>query len=426
MRMRYCTPMLRVCCPLGAGLCLLLSSCRGGSASHPENQPPAVAVAIVQRGDISHLLSVAGQFEPYQVVQVHAKVSGYIQKINVDIGDRVQKGQTLATLEVPELNAQYRASASQALQSNDAITAAEHDVARARSLHTALQANFERLQKASDAQPGMIAAQDLDNARSQAEASAAQVDAALASLSGAKQGALTMTADKERVGALQSYTRISAPLSGVITWRYADTGALVQAGTDSDSRSLALVTLSQSDLLRLRVPVPEDAVRYVHMGDSMQIHVDALGRSFAGKVVRFTRNLDPQTRTMETEVDVPNPDLTITPGMYANTYLQLAHVENALTVPVAAVQAANRISTVMVLTADNILQSRTVQVGLRGALLVQIVSGLQDGDRVVLGDSGQLRPGTRVTPRVQPEPSSDVMHEEGGMTDEQSAQGGGE
>jgi RND family efflux transporter MFP subunit len=426
MRMRYHTPMLRVLCPLGAGFCLLLSSCRGGSANPAESQPTAVAVAAVQRGEISHLLSLAGQFEPYQVVQVHAKVSGYIQKINVDIGDRVHKGETLATLEVPELNAQYRASASEALRSNDTITAAAHDVARARSLHTALQTNYGRLQRASDAQPGMIAAQELDNARSQADASAAQVDAALATLSGAKQGALTTTADRERVGALQSYTRITAPLSGVITWRYADTGALVQAGTSSDKQSLALVTLSQSDLLRLRVPVPEDAVRYVHIGDSMQIRVDALGKSFTGKVVRFTRNLDPQTRTMETEVDVPNPDLTITPGMYANTYLQLAHVENALTVPVAAVQTTGGASTAMVATTDNTLESRKIQVGLRGALLVQIVSGLEQGDRVVLGASGELHAGERVTPRLQPEAASDVMHEEGGMTDEQSAQGASE
>lgn len=426
MRIGYVRPILRVLGPAAAGGCLLLSGCRAPSADHHEDQPTAVAVATVQRGDISHLLSLAGQFEPYQVVQVHAKVSGYIQKINVDIGDRVRKGETLATLEVPELNAQYRASASEALRSNDAIAAAEKDVVRARSLHTALQADYERLKKASDAQPGLIAQQELDNARSQADASAAQVDAALAALSGARQGALTTTADKERVGALQSYTRITAPLTGVITWRYTDTGALVQAGTDSDSRSLALVTLSQSDLLRLRVPVPEDAVRYVHIGDTMQIRVDALDKSFTGKVVRFTRNLDPQTRTMETEVDVPNPELTITPGMYANTYIQLAHVENALTVPVAAVQTTAGVSRVTVVTPENELQERTVQTGLRGALLIQIVSGLQQGDRAVLGDNDGLRPGAKVTPRMQPEPASDIMHEEGGMTDVQSAQGGSE
>ena len=121
-------------------------------------------------------------------------------------------------------------------------------------------------------------------------------------------------------------------------WRYADTGALIQAGTSSDSQSLPLVKLSQSDLLRLRLPVPEDAVGYIHDGDTVQIRVDALHRSFTGKIVRFTRNVSLDTRTMETEVDVPNKDLSIDPGMYANSYVQLAHKENVLTVPLLAVQ----------------------------------------------------------------------------------------
>jgi RND family efflux transporter MFP subunit len=423
MRMPHLAPMMCVLAPMCAGSFLLFSGCSG--TQQPVDQSPrAVAVALVQRGDISHTLSLAGQFEPYQVVQVHAKVSGYIRKISVDIGDRVKAGQTIATLEVPELNAQYRASSSQALQSNDAIAAAQNDVLRARSLHTALEAAYQRLKKASDAQPGMIAAQELENARSQADASAAQVDAALAALSGAKQGALTTTADKERVGAMQAYTQIKAPLTGVITWRYADTGALIQAGTSSDTPGRALVTLSQSDLLRLRVPVPEDAIRYVHIGDQMQIRVDALGRSFSGKVVRFTRSLDPQTRTMETEVDVPNPDLSITPGMYANTYLQLAHVEQVLTMPIGAMQTVDGMSSVMVLTPDNKLVQRSIKTGLKGSLLVEVKSGLNLGDRVVLGDSGTLLPDTKVAPRLQQEPASDVMREEGGMTDTQASEGG--
>ncbi len=115
----------------------------------------------------------------------------------------------------------------------------------------------------------------------------------------------------------QSYTTITAPLSGVVIWRYADTGALIQAGTASDSQSLPLVKLSQSDLLRLRLPVPEDAVGYIHDGDTVQIRVDALHRSLTGKIVRFTRNVSLDTRTMETEVDVPNKDLSLIPGMYA-------------------------------------------------------------------------------------------------------------
>ena len=378
---------------------------------------------MVQDGSISHTLSLAGQFEAFQVVEVHAKVSGYIRKIYVDIGDRVHAGQTLAVLDVPELNAQYRASASEALRSGDQIDAAQHDVAHARSLHAALQADYQRLQKASAQQPGLIAEQELDNARSQAEASQAQVDAAQAELSGAKQGADTTTADEQRMAAMQSYTKVTAPLSGVITWRYADTGALIQAGTSSDTQSLPIVKLSQSDVLRLRVPVPEDAVRYVHIGEPMQIRVDALGSSFSGKVVRFTRNLDPSTRTMETEVDVPNPDLTITPGMYANTFLQLAQVQNVPTVPLTAVQGTGDTGTVLVLNGQNQVEQRQVQLGLRGSVLVQVKSGLSPGDRVILGDPSRYPVGERVTPRVQQEPVNDAMQEEGGVTDPNASSG---
>ena len=348
-----------------------------------------------------------------------------MRHIYVDIGDRVRAGQLLATLEVPELNAQYRGTESEALRSQDAITAAEHDVARARSLHTALAANYDRLQKASQAQPGVIAAQELDNARSQADASQAQVDASLAGLSGAKQGAATATADQQRVGALQSYTTVTAPLAGVVTWRYADTGALIQAGTSSDTQSLPLVKLSQSDLLRLRVPVPEDAIPYVHEGDPMSIRVDALGQNFDGKVVRFTHSLDPSTRTMETKVDVPNPRFAITPGMYANTSLRLAHRDNVLTLPISAVQGTGGSGTVMALDANNRVEQRAVQLGLRGSLLVEIAGGLQAGDRVVIGDPSRFHDGETVTPQVQLEPASDTRNEEGGMTDPQ-ANGGGQ
>ena len=426
MHTRYFAPAVRLAMPLCvAGL--MLSGCNSPACSIVRKTTPAAAVAVVQRGTISHTLSLAGQFEPFQVVEVHAKVSGYIRKIYVDIGDRVHAGETLAVLDVPELNAQYRASASEALRSKDQIQAAQHDVAHARSLHAALQADYQRLQKASAEQPGLIAEQELDNARSQAEASQAQIDAAEAELSGAKQGADTTAANQERMAAMQSYSRVTAPLSGVITWRYADTGALIQAGTSSNTQSLPIVKLSQSDVLRLRVPVPEDAVRYVHVGDPMQIRVDALGRSFTGKVVRFTRNLDPETRTMETEVDVPNPDLAITPGMYANTFLRLQDVRDVSTIPLTAIHAGpSGENTVLVLNAQNQVEQRTVQVGLRGSILAQILGGLQLGDQVIVGDPSRFRDGEVVQPRVQQEPTRDVMREEGGMDDPQAAQGSGD
>jgi RND family efflux transporter MFP subunit len=403
-------------------LVAIMSGCRAHSPAVANDTPTAAPVSVVQRGNISHVLSLAGQFQPYQLIDVHAKVSGYVRHIYVDIGDRVHAGQTIAVLEVPELNAQYRGSQSENQRSKEEISLAQHEVSRAKASHIALQANYDRLAQAAKAQPGLIAEQELDDARAKADASMAQVDAAESSLSAARQQSDVAEADMERVGAMQAYTTVTAPLNGVIVWRYADTGALIQAGTSSDSQSLPLVKLSQSDLLRLRLPVPEDAVGYIHDGDTVQIRVDALHRSITGKVVRFTRNVSLDTRTMETEVDVPNKDLSIDPGMYANTYVQLAHKENVLTIPLLAVQRDDQPdgsskTSVLVLDSQNHVERRPVELGIQGSLLAEVRSGLQENDHVVLGNTARYKDGEQVTPRIEPRPANDVMHEEGGMTD---------
>jgi RND family efflux transporter MFP subunit len=415
---------LRLVFLLAAATGILVAGCREGRPAPDEETDPAAAVSVVQRGSISHVLSLAGQFQPYQVVDVHAKVSGYLRHIYVDIGDKVHAGQTLGVLEVPELNAQYRSTQAEDARSKDEITRARNEVAQAKSMHAALQANYDRLRQASQTQPGLIAEQELDDAQSKAEASQAQIDAAESALSASRQGADATHADMQRVGAMQAYTTITAPLNGVVVWRYADTGALIQAGTSSDVQSLPIIKLSQSDLLRLRLPVPEDAVGYVHEGDTVQIRIDALQRSITGKITRFTRNVSLDTRTMETEVDVPNKDLSVTPGMYANAYLQLGHRENILTIPLLAVQRQGSQATVMVLDGQNRVELRRVELGIQGSNLVEVRSGLQQGDRVVLGDQSRYRPGERVTPRVQQQSASDIMRQEGGMTDAQTDDAG--
>jgi RND family efflux transporter MFP subunit len=373
------------------------------------------------------MLSLAGQFQPYQAIDVHAKVAGYVRHIYVDIGDRVHAGQTLAVLEVPELSAQYRGSQSEQQRSKEQINIAQHEISRAQASHAALQANYDRLLQASKAQPGLIAEQELDDARAKADASQAQVETARSTLSAARQQSDVAQADMERYGALEAYTTITAPLSGVVIWRYADTGALIQAGTSSDSQSLPLVKLSQSDLLRLRLPVPEDAIGYIHDGDTVRIRVDALHRSLTGKIVRFTRNVSLDTRTMETEIDVPNKDLSLIPGMYANAYIQLAHRENVLTLPLLAVQRDDSGNTsVLVLDSQNRVERRPVVLGIQGSLLAEVRSGLRQNDRVVLGNAARYKDGEQVTPREQPQPSNDVMQEEGGVTDPQAGSPAGE
>jgi RND family efflux transporter MFP subunit len=396
-----------------AAFCLALSGCSGPD-SHPQaaQQAPAANVISVQRGAIAHTLSLAGQFEPYQVVDVHAKVSGYIRKINVDIGDKVRAGQVLATLEVPELSAQLKGAVSEVGHSKDEIARAAKDVTRAESYHAALHANYLRLREANAGNPGIIAEQELDDAQSKDLGSEAQVEMAKSSLSGAQQQSDVASADRERVGALESYTTVTAPLSGVIQWRYADTGALIQSGTSSNTQSLPIVKLSQSDLLRLRVPVPESDVRFVHIGASVSVHVDALNRSFTGTVVRFTRNVSLETGTMETEIDVPNRDLAITPGMYANVQLDLERKDNVLVIPDSAVVQGASESTALVVNQDNRIEVRPVELGLRGSTLVEVTGGLKAGDRVINGGQSNYHSGEEVRPQAERAPTTDTKREE--------------
>lgn len=378
---------------------------------------PSAQVATAQRGDIVHTLSLAGQFQPYQVVDVHPKVSGYMVKINVDIGDRVRAGQTLAVLEVPELSAQLKGTVYEIQRAKDDLLRAQHEITRTEATHAALHADYVRLLATSKAQPGLIAQQELDDAQGKDLSSAAEVDAAKSAAAAAQEHAQVATADNTRVQALQNYTNVVAPLDGVIVWRYADTGALIQGGTNTDVQDIPIVRLSQSGLLRLRMPVPEDDVQYVHIGDTMHIRVDAINRSFTGKVVRFTRQVNFETRTMQTEVDVENQDLSIDPGMYANTEMQLAHSDNVTTIPVDSLMLNGTQETVYSLDADNRVRIRNVEVGLRGSTLAEIKSGLQPGDRVILGGQEKYAEGEQVVPILTKTQASETVRELGGVTD---------
>src|SRR5271170_7151579 len=422
MRRRFVF-LIAACAILGLAAWLILRS-HGNSGVEAAPEPAAARVSVVDRGSVSHVLALAGQFQPYQVIDVHPKVPGFIRSIKVDIGDRVRQGQTLAVLEVPELQAQLEGTVAQVSRSKDEIVRAEHEVSAAEARYSSLHADNSRLQQAAKSQPGLIAQQELDDASSKDLAAAAQVDAAKAALASAQGGADVARADNRRVGAIANYTRVTAPIDGVITWRYADTGALIQSGTDSNSQALPIVKLAQSGLLRLRMPVPEDAVRYVKAGDTMQVRVDALERSFTGKVVRFTRDVNFETRTMETEVDVENKDLSIDPGMYANTQLQLSHAEDVFTIPVEALVFRDNRDMVYVLDSQNRVHQRAVEAGLRGSRLVEIKSGLAEGERVIVGGQEKYQEGERVTPVVEPRRAQDITRDAGSTIDLHDDDGG--
>jgi RND family efflux transporter MFP subunit len=329
----------------------------------------------------------------------------------------VRKGQTLAVLEVPELTAQLKGTGFEMERAKDDLLRAQHEIKRAEAVHSALHADYQRLLETSKAQPGLIAQQELDDAESKDLSSESQVDAAKAAAAAAEQHTEVAHSDNDRVQALQNYTNVVAPLDGVVVWRYADTGALIQSGTNSNEQDIPIVRLSQSGLLRLRMPIPENDVQYVHIGDPMLVRVDAIGRTFTGKIARFTRDVNFETRTMETEIDVENNDLSIDPGMYANTQLELAHAHNVTTIPVEALVLKGDREAVYSLDASNRVRIRNVEVGLRGSRLAEIKSGLEPGDRVILGAQEKYTEGEQVTPMLTEEPASDTARESGGVID---------
>lgn len=371
---------------------------KAGNAGEATLRP--VAVAIVKRGPVVNTLNLSGEFRPYQQVDVHAKVAGYIRTISVDVGDHVKAGQVLAILEVPELNAQVAGAKADIRRDQDAIRRSQSEIKRAESSHNAYHSAYSRLKEASESRPGLIAEQELDDSMAKDQETEAQIESARATLAESQSQLAVAQADLERLSALEGYSRITAPFAGVVTKRYADTGALIQAGTASETQSMPVVQLAEWSRLRLVVPVPESAVPDLHDGSSVQVHVSAMNRDFAGRIARCADALNEETRTMHTEIDVENPDGTLKEGMYAEARITLRQHDNALTVPIQALQRNSEGGTVLVVDAQGRIQERQVKLGVESSDRVEVVSGLTENDRVIIGNRSEFREGERVQPKV--------------------------
>jgi RND family efflux transporter MFP subunit len=245
-----------------------------------------------------------------------------------------------------------------------------------------------------------VAQQEVDDAQGKDLAAASEVDAAEAALAAAQSNLIVSKSKLVHDQALFAYTRITAPFSGVVTERYANLGTLMQAGTGSSTQVLPLVRLSEDDKFRLVIPVPESDVRYIRVGDPVDVLVPALNRTFPGKVTRFSVDVREDTRTMHTEVDVPNPDRILIPGVYAEAALVLEKKDNVLALPLEAVTYHGSQGSVYVVDSADEIESRTVKLGLRTPNEVEVESGVQEGEQVVVSDRSNLKVGQRVRPRV--------------------------
>ena len=360
-------------------------------------QPAAVVRA--EEHSLGVPLALAGAFKPFQDVDVHAKVAGYIRNIYVDVGSHVKTGQTIAVLEVPELAAELSGASAAVRRSQQEIEKAQADLERAKSSHSAAHAMYERLKQASEQKAGLVAQQELDNTQAQDLEAEAAVSSAQAGLNAVRQSLEMAEANQKQYSALSDYTRITAPFDGIVTSRYADTGALVAAGTSSSAQVTPVVRIAQVSVLRLVLQVPESIAGTIRLGDPVKVHVQALNQDFVGKVSRFADSLNPQTRTMETEVDFQNPDRKLLPGMYVEASLAQAAKKEVLTIPLEAVQANGTEGTVLFVNSQNVLEERKVQLGLQGSMRIEVLSGLKLDDRVVIGSLNEFRAGMRVRPK---------------------------
>jgi RND family efflux transporter MFP subunit len=332
-------------------------------------------------------------------VDVMAKVAGYVRSIKVDIGDRVHEGQVLAVLEIPEMEDDLTRAAAAIDQADAEIATASDEQRRAEAAHELAHLSYTRISDVLKREPGLVPQQEVDEARSRDLIAEAQVSAAKSNWKTAQQRARVARAEQTRFQTLHKYTTISAPFEGVVTKRYADAGSMIQAGTASQSQAMPIVQLSQNNLLRLILPVPESGVARVHVGESVDVHVSSLGRAFPGRVARFADKIQQSTRTMDTEVDVPNPSLTLIPGMYAEVDLRVDERRNVLSVPLDAVDRSGSSPQAYSVTPAGAIHIVPVILGLENSQRVEVRSGLQEGEVVVVGRHAGLKDGQPVQAR---------------------------
>jgi len=383
-------------------LALGLSSCSGGRDEKVEASSQVVTVGVtnVVKKTLSRQITLSSELVPFQEIDVYAKESGYVQKLDVDYGTHVRAGQVMATLEIPELQAQLQQDEAEIKNAINQVSRADHELKRYDAQYNALHLEYTRLNGVFETQPGIVAQQEVDDAQGKDLAAASQVDAGKAALEAAQSQLAAAKAKLVHDQTLFDYSRITAPFSGVVTERYANLGTLVQAGTSSSTQAMPIVRLSQDDLFRLVIPVPESYVRYIHIGDHVDVHVPSLNRTFPGKVARFSVDVREDTRTMHTEVDVQNPQRVLMPGLYAEAELGLDQKENVPTVPLQALNHEGNKTSVLVVNRDGELEDRAVQLGLQATSDAEIISGLNEGERVVVSDRSGLKPGQKVHPQV--------------------------
>jgi RND family efflux transporter MFP subunit len=340
-------------------------------------QSPTVDVINVKPAPSALPLVLPGETRGWYQSVIYARVNGYVGNWTADIGDRVKKGQVLATIETPDLDAQLDAAKQQ-------LAVAQSDVAVSQANADFAQTTFQRWK---DSPKGVVAPQETDEKKAAHDSSVAQLKATQAKVSAAD-------AEVNRMKALEDYKQVTSPIDGIITERRIDIGNLVTAG--STTNTSPLYNIAQINTIRVFTDVPQDSSGQITVGMNTRCTTNSFpGRVFEGKVARTTQSIDPQTRTLKVEVDIPNPDFTLMPGMYVQVTFDVQR--NALVeVPASAMLFRSSGPQVAVVNGDGQVKFQDVSIAVDNGDVVDIGSGLSAGDKVALNISSQIADGDHV------------------------------
>ena len=326
-----------------------------GTAVVTDNQPVDVQVTKPVRQPLVYTITLPANISPRYQTTLYAKVSGYLKWIGPDKGDHVKKNQVVAIIDAPEVEEQYQQAV------------ADYKIKKI---------TFERLDKVLHESPDVIAKQD--------------VDVAEATYEGAKNL-------MQQRAAMREYTKVRAPYDGIVTARFADPGALIQLATSSATTAIPLFTVMDLDTVRVYANVPQDESSWItHGKTTARVLLKELpDRSFAGTITRSTLALDPSTRSLLVELDLPNPDHVLRPGTYAELALDLREIPAALVLPPQAIISGQKGKSVFII-AQGKAQSVPVQTGITNGTWIEITNGLDGSEDVVVVGKRKLLEGSSV------------------------------
>jgi RND family efflux transporter MFP subunit len=347
----------------------------------------AVRVEVIKATELKsdHALSLPGTVNALEQTQIYARVTGYVRSWKVDIGDKVTAGQLLAEIDTPEVDAQLSQARAQLAVARSAVTqaTAQRDYSKSSSTRTAGLADQQLVSKA------------------QVEQTQAQAATDEAIVSSAKSNVSAQEANVRRLQDLQQFSKVVAPFAGMITTRSIDRGALVR-----DGATTPLFTVVAIDPVRVFVDVPQSIASSVRNDTPATITVRELGKSFPGKVTRSAGALDPELHTMTTEIQVPNPDGALMPGMYVQAAINLAVPHRVLELPATALYNDAQGVRVATVDATNRVKYVTITIERDTGAAVQIAGGLTGDERIIRIAVPSLLDGDVVEVAVPPAPAA--------------------